>query len=103
MNKKQPSLLFLIESFISIKEENSIEKSTNSQQIISLKSNCIPNFFKYQSETFINGHNKLKKYSRNKKYNNSIADFQKITNNSDNLLNEINLNLNHQNKVSQPI
>lgn len=31
-----------------------------------------------------------------------IRNFQKTTNNIDHLLNEINLNLNHQNRVSQP-
>lgn len=102
MNKKQLSLLFSIGTFIPIEEENSIEKSNNSPEIISLKSNYISNFFKYQLETRINSHNKLKKYSGNRNCNHSIAYFQKITNNFNHLLNEISLNLNHQNKVSQP-
>lgn len=95
MNKKRHSLLFSIGSIIPIEEENSPE-------IISLKSNYISNFFNDQLETRINSHNKLKKYSGNRNCNHSIAYFQKITNNIDHLLNEINLNLNHQNKVSQP-
>lgn len=102
MNKKRHSLLFSIGSIIPIEEENNIEKSNNSSLIISLKSNYISNIFKGQSEMRINSHHKLKKYSGNRNCNHSITYFQKITNNIVYLLNEINLNLNHQNKVSQP-
>lgn len=101
MNKKLHSLLFSIGSFIPIEEESNIEKSNDSSLKISLKSNYISNIFKDQSERRIS-HHKLKKYSGNRNCNHSIAYFQKITNNIDYLLNEINLNLNHQNTVSQP-
>jgi len=102
MNKKLYSLLFPIGSFIPIEEESSIEKRNNSSVKISLKSNYNSSIFKDQSETCINNHHKLKKYSENRNYNHSIAYLQKITNNVDYLLNEINLNLNHQYMVGQP-
>jgi hypothetical protein len=102
MNKKLHSLLFSIGFLIPIEEENGIEKSNSNPEIISLKSNYIPNFFKYQLEARINSHNKLIKYREYRNCNNSKTYFQKITNNIDHLLNEIILNLNHQNRVSQP-
>ena len=102
MNKKLNSLLFSIGSFIPIEEESNIEKPNHSSATISLKSKYISNIFKNQSELHIIKHEQLKKYIGNRNCNYSIANFQKITNNIDYLLNEINLNLNHQNKVSQP-
>ena len=102
MNKKRHSLLFSIGSFIPFEDENGIEKSNNNPEIISLKSNYIPSFFKYQLEARINRRNKLKKYREYRNCNNSKTYFQKITNNIDYFLNEINLNLNHQYRVSQP-
>lgn len=101
MNKKLHSLLFSIGSIIPIEEESNIEKRNDSSVKISLKSNYISNIFKDKSERRIS-RNKFKKYGENINCNHSIAYFQKITNNIDYLLNEINLNLNHQNTVSQP-
>lgn len=101
MNKKLHSLLYSIGSFISIEDESNVEKHNDSSVIISLKSKYISNIFTDQSEWRIS-HHKLKKYSGNINCNHSIAYFQKITNNIDHLLNEINLNINHRNTVSQP-
>lgn len=102
MNKKLHSLLFSIGSIFPIEELSNNEKRNNSSVIISLKSNCISNFFKNQSDEHINSHNHFKKFGGNRNCNHSITYFQKITNYFDYLLNEINLNQNRQNKVSQP-
>jgi hypothetical protein len=102
MNKKLHSLLFSIGSIFPIEEISNNEKRNSSLVIIFLKSNCISNFFKNQSDEHINSHNQLKKYGGNRNCNHSISYFQKTSNNIDYLLNEFNLNLNRQNKVSQP-
>ncbi|MFZ3273005.1 MAG: hypothetical protein WA143_01890, partial [Lutibacter sp.] len=86
---------------IPIEEESNIEKRNDSSVKISLKSNYISNIFKDKSERRISRNN-FKKYGEIINCNHSIAYCQKITNNIDYLLNEINLNLNHQNTVSQP-
>ena len=102
MNKKLHSLLFSIGSFIPIEEESNIEKPNHSSATISLKSKYISNIFKDLLEEPLNSHHNIKKYGGSRNFNHSIAYFQKIANNFKYLLNEINLNLNHQNKVSQP-
>lgn len=102
MNKKLHSLLFTIGFIIPIEEESNLEKRNHSSVIVSLKSNSISNIFKDQSELHSNKHKQLKKYSRNRNFNHSVPYFQKIANNFKYLLNEINLNLNHQNMVNQP-
>jgi hypothetical protein len=98
MNKKWHCLLLSIGYLIPILEE----KRNISPEIFSIKPNAIINFFKYNLETIISRFNKLKEYREIKKCYNSKAYFQKITNSSDHLFNEIRLNLNHQNMVSQP-
>ncbi|MFA5298221.1 MAG: hypothetical protein WC389_08455 [Lutibacter sp.] len=103
MDKKKLSLLLLIESFVTTAEEKRIEKSNSNPKIVPFGSNHTSNYFRCQLETIINSQNKFNKYRENKNYNTSIENFQKITNRIDNLLNEINLYSNHQNKVSQPI
>ena len=102
MNKKLHSVLFTIGFIIPIEEESNMEKRNHSSVTVSLKSNYISNIFKNLLEEPINSHHNLKKYGRNRNFNHSIAYFQKITNSSDHLFNEINLNLNHQNMVNQP-